>query len=321
MGAEPGARPAVPRGAQGGGAPRDRRDRRRVRPGGRALHARGVRRHRAAVLALVDRARLPLPGHQPPRRTSTAGRLANRARLLLEIVDAVREAIGPRPRPRGAAVRGRADRGRDRHRRRGGGGPDGRGHRPGRLHQHLDRGGHRHAVHDRGQHAGPSRVRPVHPQRHPPGGDAAGGRGGPVQGPPAGRPGARRRACAIWSAWCGARSPTPTSRPRPGRDTPTTSAPACRATRSASAGWASTGGSAASRTRGPAASRVARPAPRPAPAGGGGRRRPGRAAGRGHRRRARPPGDLFERQDRLGGQVAVAAAVPSRAEFLDITRN
>jgi 2,4-dienoyl-CoA reductase (NADPH2) len=30
---------------------------------------------------------------------------------------------------------------------------------------------------------------------------------------------------------------------------------------------------------------------------------------------------LFERHDRLGGQVQVAATVPSRAEFLDITRN
>jgi hypothetical protein len=30
---------------------------------------------------------------------------------------------------------------------------------------------------------------------------------------------------------------------------------------------------------------------------------------------------LFERQDHLGGQVRVAASVPSRAEFLDITRN
>ncbi len=30
---------------------------------------------------------------------------------------------------------------------------------------------------------------------------------------------------------------------------------------------------------------------------------------------------LYERQDRLGGQVPVAASVPSRAEFLDITRN
>ena len=30
---------------------------------------------------------------------------------------------------------------------------------------------------------------------------------------------------------------------------------------------------------------------------------------------------LFERQARLGGQIPVAASVPSRAEFLDITRN
>ena len=39
------------------------------------------------------------------------------------------------------------------------------------------------------------------------------------------------------------------------------------------------------------------------------------AAERGHRV------VLYERSPRLGGQVLVAASVPSRAEFLDITRN
>ena len=38
VGAEPGPRPAVPGGPQGGRGPRDRRDRRRLRPGRRALH-------------------------------------------------------------------------------------------------------------------------------------------------------------------------------------------------------------------------------------------------------------------------------------------
>jgi hypothetical protein len=61
------------------------------------------------------------------------------------------------------------------------------------------------------------------------------------------------RVTATWSAWCGARSPTPTSWPRPDPGTPTTPACACRATRSASAAWASTAGSAASRTPAPAA--------------------------------------------------------------------
>jgi hypothetical protein len=53
---------------QGGHARRDRRDRRRVRPRRRALRRGRLRRHRAAVLAQLDRARLPLPRHQPPHR-------------------------------------------------------------------------------------------------------------------------------------------------------------------------------------------------------------------------------------------------------------
>ena len=47
---------------------RDRRDRRRLRTRRRALRRGRLRRHRAAVLALVDRARVPLPRHQPAHR-------------------------------------------------------------------------------------------------------------------------------------------------------------------------------------------------------------------------------------------------------------
>ena len=47
---------------------RDRRDRRRLRDRRRALRRGRLRRHRAAVQPLVDRARLPLPGHEPPHR-------------------------------------------------------------------------------------------------------------------------------------------------------------------------------------------------------------------------------------------------------------
>ena len=63
--------------------------------------------------------------------------------------------------------------------------------------------------------------------------------------------------------------------------------------------------------------------PRPAGAGGSWWSAAGRA---GCRPRSPPPSgatgsSLFERHDRLGGQVHVAAGVPSRAEFLDIARN
>ena len=146
---------------------------------------------------------------------------------------------------------------------------------------------------------------------------------GPVQGPAAGRPGPGRRASATWSAWCAARSPTPTSRPRPGRATPPTSAPACRATRSASAGWASTGGWAASRTRGPAGSPSRVPPPRRrrrrvvvVGGGPGGLQAAVTAAERGHQVDAvRAP------RPRSAARPHVAAPVPSRAEFLDIARN
>ena len=66
---------------------------------------RRVRRHRAAVLAL---ARSCAASCRPPPTgapTSTAASLENRARLLLEIVAAVREAIGRRPGARRAPVR------------------------------------------------------------------------------------------------------------------------------------------------------------------------------------------------------------------------
>src|SRR5208283_3005516 len=72
MGAQSGAGPDVPRGAQGGGAARDRRDRRRVRYRRRVLRGGRIRRHRIAVFTLL-----------------------HRARILLEIIDSVRDAIGP----------------------------------------------------------------------------------------------------------------------------------------------------------------------------------------------------------------------------------
>ncbi len=74
VGSEPGARSALPRGAQGRGARRDRRDRGRIRARGRPLHRRGVRRHRAPVLAFLHRPRFPLPGHQSPERRVRRGR-------------------------------------------------------------------------------------------------------------------------------------------------------------------------------------------------------------------------------------------------------
>ena len=216
---------------------RDRRDRGRLRHRRRALRGGRVRRRRAAVLALLHRARVPVArdeqAHRRLRRLA-GGPGADPAG------DRRRGARGDRARPRAgrADLRRRADRGREHARRCGRGGQDGGGDRPGRLHQHLDRRGHRDAVHDRGVDADPARLRAVHRQRDAPGGQAAGDRGGPDQGPGAGRTGAGRAGTATWWAWCAARSPTRTSRPRPGRGSGPRSAPACPATRNASAGWA-----------------------------------------------------------------------------------
>ena len=68
VGAVARGRSAVPGGAQGGHGGRDRRDRRRLRARRRALRRGRLRRHRAAVQPLLDRARLPLPRHQPAHR-------------------------------------------------------------------------------------------------------------------------------------------------------------------------------------------------------------------------------------------------------------
>ena len=97
-------RPALPRGPQGGHAGRDRRDRRRLRDGGRALRRGRLRRDRAAVQPLLDRARLPLPRHQPAHR-----RLRRHARQPGPAAARDRRRRPARdrhpPRPRRAAVR------------------------------------------------------------------------------------------------------------------------------------------------------------------------------------------------------------------------
>ena len=243
------------------------------------------------MLPLVDRARAssrrpPTRAHRRLRRLAgQPGPAAARDRRRRPVDHR------PRPGPRRAPLRRRAHRGRHRHRRRRGGGPHGRGHRPGRLHQHLDRRGHRHPLHDRGQHAGPARLRHVHPERHPGGGRPAGGRGRPVQGPAPGRPGPRRRACATWSAWSAGQIADPdfAAKARSGHATDIRTCLSCN--------QECVGRMGLNRWLGcienPRAGRESAIVPRSPRAGarvvvvGGG---PGRAAGRGHRRRARPPG-------------------------------
>ena len=121
----------------------------------------------------LDRARLPVAGHQPAHRrlrrlAGEPGPAAARARG--------RGARRDRPRPgaRRAAVRRRADRGRHHDRRRGRGRPHGRG-APGTSTTSTPRSAWRppDAVHDRGVDARPARLRDVHPVGDPQGGRAA----------------------------------------------------------------------------------------------------------------------------------------------------
>ncbi len=191
VGAERGGRPVVPRSAQGGHRCGDRRDRRRLRARRRALRRGRLRRDRAAVQPLVDRARLPVARHQPAygrvrRVTGQPGAVAAADRR--RGTRRGRHAPGPRR----AHLRRRADRRRHDDRRRGRDRQDGRGLRPGGLHQHVHRRGHGEPVHDRGEHARPTRLRAVHPLGAAQGRRPARGRRRPVQGPAAGRTGARR---------------------------------------------------------------------------------------------------------------------------------
>ena len=123
VGAVAGGRPAVPRGAQGG------RRRPRSPRSSPATPPSPSTAPRAASTASSCSARTRRSSAASCRRpptgapTSYGGSLDNRARLLLEIVAAVRDAIGARPGPRRAALRRRADRGRHHHRRGGRGGP------------------------------------------------------------------------------------------------------------------------------------------------------------------------------------------------------
>ena len=174
------------------------------------------------------------------RRTDEyGGSLENRARLLLEIVAAVRERDRPRPGARRAALRRRADRAAAppstrRSRSPGWSRPRGQvdyintsiGVATASLFMieasmHVPPG--LRAVHPVGASARPSTCR------------SSASAGSRTRCRPSGR---WPRATATSSASCAARSPTPTSPPRPAPAPPTTSACACRATRSASAAWA-----------------------------------------------------------------------------------
>ncbi len=225
------------------------------------------------------------------RRTDAyGGSLANRARLLLEIVDAVRSTIGT---DRALGVRICGDElieGGTGHRGRGGRGPHGRGHRAGRLHQHLDRGGHGHPLHDRGQHAGPARLRPVHPERHPGRRRPAGGRASgrfkdPLQADRALADGV----CDLVGVVRGQiADPDFAAKARSGHATDIRTCLSCNQECVGRMGLNRWLGCIENPRTGRESADRPRPAP-PAPGRGGGRR-PGRPAGRGDRGRARPPG-------------------------------
>ena len=86
----PGRRPAVPRGAQGGRPGRDRRDRRRLRARSPSTARRAA--STASSCSARTRRSCAASSRRPPTAapTTTAARSSNRARLLLEIVAAVR---------------------------------------------------------------------------------------------------------------------------------------------------------------------------------------------------------------------------------------
>ena len=132
---------------------------------------------------------LPLPGHQPPHRRLRRRSARSRARLLLEIVAAVREAIGPAA---ALGVRLCGDELIE------GGTTIDDAVEVARL---VEATGHVDYINTsigvatatlymiEASMQVPPGLRPVHPERHPQGGAPAGGRRGPLQGPAAGRPG------------------------------------------------------------------------------------------------------------------------------------
>ena len=191
VGAVAGRRSPVSRGAEGGHRRRDRRDRRRVRPRRRALRRGRFRRHRAAVLPLVDRPRLPLARHQPAQPTSTVARSRTGPGCCAGSSPPCAATIGTGDGARCAALRRRADRRRHDDRRRPRRRPARRGRRSHRLHQHLDRRRHGEPVHDRGEHARPAGLCDVHPVGDPRCRRPARRRRRSLQGPASGRTRAR----------------------------------------------------------------------------------------------------------------------------------